>query len=86
MTCRAADLQIRESVRCFCIQEPRVHTYTVETRMTLWQLRDFSGLFDRESTRAVRALQVLEAVDGDTRGTGRELQQSGLRAGKVSAE
>jgi hypothetical protein len=25
-------------------------------------------------------LQVLEAVDGDTRGTGRELQQSGLRA------
>ena len=55
------------------IIESRVHTYTVETGMTLWQLGDFAGLFDRETTGSVRALQILEAVDRDTRCTGCEL-------------
>ena len=55
------------------IIKSRVLTYAVETGMTLWQLGDFSGLFDRETTGSVRALQILEAVNRDTRCTGCEL-------------
>lgn len=56
-----------------------IRTYTVETCVTLWQLRDFSGLFNGKSSRPIGSLEIFEAVDGNTRSTGCELQQSGLR-------
>ncbi len=54
-------------------------TDPVETRVRLGQLRDLASLLDSEATWPVRSLQVLESVDGDSRGTGGELQQAGLR-------
>ena len=50
----------------------------VEARVTLRQRRLVLCLFDREASRAVAALQVLESVHGDTRGTRGELQKTRL--------
>ena len=50
----------------------------VEARVTLRQLSLLAGLLDREAARTVRALQVLEAVDGDTGSASRELQETGF--------
>ena len=47
---------------------------TVETSVTLRQLVRVARLLDREAPRAVRALQILEPVDGDTRRASGELQ------------
>ena len=54
-------------------------TDTVETRVTLGQLSNLSSLFDRESPRSIRSLQILEPVDRDTRCSGGELQQTRLQ-------
>lgn len=53
--------------------------------MTLWQSIDFTGLFDGESSRAITALQILEAVDRNSAGTGCKLQQSTLLFGVPGA-
>ena len=57
----------------------------VETSMRLRQLSLLSGLLNREASRPIRALQVLETVDGDTRSTGGELQQPRLLLGVPAA-
>ena len=44
----------------------------------LGKLIRLAGLLNRKSPGPVRTLQILEAVDGDTRGTGGELQQTRL--------
>lgn len=46
--------------------------------MRLGKLALLSTLLDRESSRAIRALQVFEAVDRDTRCTSGKLQKSAL--------
>lgn len=46
--------------------------------MGLGQLALLAGLLDREAAGPVGPLQVLEAVDGDARGAGRELQEAGF--------
>ena len=48
----------------------------VEARVTLRQLRLLARLLDSEATRSIGALQILEAVDGDTGSAGRELQET----------
>lgn len=48
----------------------------VEARVGLGQLALLAGLLDREAAGPVGPLQVLEAVDGDARGAGRELQEA----------
>jgi hypothetical protein len=46
--------------------------------MRLWQLIRLARLFNRKPSRPIATLQVLEAVDGDTRGTRGKLQQAGF--------
>lgn len=48
----------------------------IKASMTLWQLIMFARLLDRESSRAIRALQILEPVDRNTRGAGRKLEET----------
>ena len=54
--------------------------------MTLWQLSDLSSFLDGKSSGAVRALQILEAVDGNAAGAGGELQQARLLLGIPRAD
>lgn len=54
--------------------------------MRLGQLRLLTGLLDREAAGAVGALQVLEAVDGDTRGTRSELEEARFLLGVPAAD
>src|SRR5260221_14298248 len=44
--------------------------------MTLWQLRRIARLFNREPSRSIRALQVFEPIDRNTRRPSRELQKA----------
>ena len=53
----------------------------VEARVALGQLRWVALFLDREAARAVRALEVLEPVDGNARRARRELQQTRLPLG-----
>jgi hypothetical protein len=46
--------------------------------MRLWQLIRLTRLLNRESSRSITSLEILEAVDRDTRSTGSELQQTRL--------
>lgn len=50
----------------------------VEARMTLGELSRLARLLEREASWSVRTLQVLEAVDGDPRRAGDELEQTTL--------
>jgi hypothetical protein len=61
-------------------------THPVEAGMALWQLRWIARLLDGKPTRPVRALEVLEPVDGDTRSAGRELEQARLALGWPAAD
>lgn len=54
------------------------HVQTIEARMRLGKLAFFSALFNCESSWTIRALQVFEAVDRDTRCTSGKLQKSAL--------
>ena len=54
--------------------------------MRLGQLLRLASLLNRKPSRPVAALQVLEAVDGDTRGTCGELQQTRLLLGVPAAD
>jgi hypothetical protein len=53
--------------------------------MRLWQLIRFTSLLNRKPPRSITTLQILEAVDGDTRGTCGELQQTRLLLGIPAA-
>jgi hypothetical protein len=59
---------------------------TVEARMRLGELRLFAGLLDSEATGSVGTLEILETVDGDTRGTCGELQEAGFLLGVPAAD
>lgn len=48
----------------------------IEASMAPRQLRRIARLVDRESPRSIRALQILEPVDGYSRGARHELQQA----------
>lgn len=50
----------------------------VEARVTLGQLADLARLLDRKAPRAIRPLEVLEAVDRNARRAGRELEEARL--------
>lgn len=52
----------------------------------LGQRRRIARFFNRESSRAVRSLKILESVDRDTRGTRGELKQSRLLLGIPRAD
>lgn len=54
------------------------HVQAIEARMRLGKLALLSALLDRESSWAIRALQIFEAVDRDTRCTSGKLQESTL--------
>lgn len=51
---------------------------TVETSVTLGELSELASLFDCEAAWTIGALEILEAVDGDTRCSGGELKQTRL--------
>lgn len=59
---------------------------SVEASVRLGQLALLAGLLDREATRAIGTLEVLEAVDGDTRGSCGELEQTGFLLGVPAAD
>lgn len=48
----------------------------IEACMAPGQPIHVSAFLDREPPRSITALQVLEAIDGHTRGTGRELEET----------
>lgn len=54
--------------------------------MRLGQLLRLASLLNRKPSRPVAALQILEAVDGDTRCTCGELQQTRLLLGVPAAD
>ena len=54
--------------------------------MTLRQRRDLPSLLDRKSSRPIRALQILKAINRDATGARRELQESGLLLGVPGAD
>jgi hypothetical protein len=58
----------------------------IEACVALGQLARVTCLLDREPPRAVRTLEVLEAVDRDTRRACRELQQAGLALGRPAPD
>ena len=59
--------------------------YAVEASVRLRQLARVARLLDREATRTVGALQVLESVDGNTRRARGELQQTRLALRRPAA-
>lgn len=59
---------------------------TVEAGVRLRQSHRVTRLLDGEPSGAIRTLQILEAVDGDTRGTRGELQQTRLLLGVPAAD
>lgn len=54
--------------------------------MRLGQLIRFTSLFNRKSSWPITTLQILEAVDGNTRGTGSELKQTRFLLGVPAAD
>ena len=46
--------------------------------MTLWQCVDLTSLFDRESSRPITSLQILEPIDRYSAGASSELEQATL--------
>jgi hypothetical protein len=58
---------------------------TVETCVRFGQLGFLARLLDGEATRAVRSLEVFEAVDGDSGSSGGELKETGLLLGVPAA-
>lgn len=54
--------------------------------MRLGQLIRLSGLFNRKPSGPIATLQILEAVDWDTRGSGCKLQQTRLLLGVPAAD
>ena len=64
----------------------RRQVQSIEASVRLGQLGLLSRLLDREAAGAVGALEVLEAVDGDARGAGCELQEARFLFGVPSAD
>lgn len=54
--------------------------------MTPRQPPHISTFLNREPPRAIGALEILEAVDGDARGAGGELEEAGFALGGPGAE
>lgn len=54
--------------------------------MRLWKLIRFTSLLDREPSRSITTLEILETVDRDTRSTSSELQETRLLFGIPAAD
>lgn len=54
--------------------------------MRLGELGVLAGFLDCEAAGSVGTLQILEAVDGDTRGTGGELEETRFLFGVPAAD
>lgn len=54
--------------------------------MRFRQLRRLARLLDREASRPIATLEVLEAIDGDAGGAGCELEEAGFLLGVPGAD